>query len=35
MIARREGEGWTLIRQMNHAAHCVELARAWRAGPFG
>ena len=35
MIARREGEGWTLIRQMNHAAHCAELARAWRAGPFG
>jgi Protein of unknown function (DUF3891) len=35
MIARREGGGWTLIRQMDHAAHCAELARAWRAGPFG
>jgi hypothetical protein len=35
MIARREGDGWTLIRQMDHAAHCAELARAWRAGPFG
>lgn len=35
MIARREGGGWTLIRQMDHAAHCAELAQAWRAGPFG
>jgi hypothetical protein len=35
LITRREGEGWTLIRQMDHAAHCGELARAWRAGPFG
>jgi len=35
MIARREGDGWTLIRQMDHAEHCAELARAWRAGPFG
>jgi hypothetical protein len=35
LIARREGDGWTLIRQMDHAAHCAELARAWRAGPFG
>ncbi len=35
MIVRREGNGWTLIRQMDHAAHCAELARAWRAGPFG
>jgi hypothetical protein len=35
MIARREGDGWTLIRQMDHAAHCGDLARAWRAGPFG
>jgi hypothetical protein len=35
MITRREGDGWTLIRQMDHAAHCAELARAWRAGPFG
>jgi len=35
VIARREGDGWTLIRQMDHAAHCAELARAWRDGPFG
>jgi uncharacterized protein DUF3891 len=35
MIARREADGWTLIRQMDHAAHCAVLARAWRAGPFG
>lgn len=35
MIARQEGDGWTLIRQMDHAAHCAELAREWRAGPFG
>jgi hypothetical protein len=35
VIARREGDGWTLIRQMDHAGHCAELARAWRAGPFG
>jgi hypothetical protein len=35
VIVRREGDGWTLVRQMDHAAHCGELARAWRAGPFG
>jgi hypothetical protein len=35
MIVRREGAGWTLIRQMDHAAHCAELARAWRAGSYG
>ena len=35
MIARQEGDGWTLIRQMDHAFHCRELARAWRSGPFG
>jgi hypothetical protein len=35
MIARRESDGWTLVRQMDHAAHCAKLARAWRAGPFG
>jgi len=35
VIARREGDGWTLVRQMDHAAHCAELARAWRVGPFG
>ena len=35
MIVRREGEGWTLIRQMDHAAHCREISRAWHSGPFG
>lgn len=35
MIARQEDGGWTLIRQMDHAAHCGKLARAWRAGPSG
>lgn len=35
MIARQDDGGWTLIHQMDHAAHCAELARAWRAGPFG
>jgi hypothetical protein len=35
LIARREGDGWTLIRQIDHAAHCAVLARAWRAGPWG
>jgi Protein of unknown function (DUF3891) len=35
VIVRREGEGWTLIRQMDHAAHCGEISRAWRSGPFG
>lgn len=35
MIVRREADGWTLIRQMDHAAHCAQIARAWRSGPFG
>jgi Protein of unknown function (DUF3891) len=35
VIVRREGNGWTLIRQMDHAAHCAEISRAWRSGPFG
>jgi len=35
VIVRREGDGWTLIRQVDHAAHCGRLARAWRDGPFG
>jgi hypothetical protein len=34
-MVRREGGGWTLIRQMDHASHCGEIARAWRSGPFG
>ncbi len=35
MIARQVDGAWTLIRQMDHAAHCAELARAWRSGAFG
>ena len=35
MIVRPEADGWTLIRQMDHAAHCGEISRAWRSGPFG
>jgi hypothetical protein len=35
VIVKREAEGWTLIRQMDHAAHCGEISRAWRSGPFG
>jgi hypothetical protein len=35
LIVRPEGDGWTLIRQMDHAFHCGKLARAWRLGPFG
>ena len=35
MIVREEKGGWTLVRQMDHAAHCAKLARAWRAGPYG
>jgi hypothetical protein len=35
VIVRREDTGWAMVRQMDHAAHCAKLARAWRAGPFG
>ncbi len=35
MIARQDDGGWTLIHQVDHAAHCADLARAWRFGPFG
>lgn len=35
MIVREEDGGWTLVRQMDHAAHCAKLALAWRAGPYG
>ena len=35
MIVRREPGGWVLVRQMDHAAHCGAIARAWRDGPFG
>lgn len=35
MIVRKEAGGWVLIRQMDHAAHCGAIARAWRDGPFG
>ena len=35
MIVRRDGDGWIVIRQMDHATHCGKIARAWRDGPFG
>jgi hypothetical protein len=35
VIARRDGDGWILIRQMDHAAHCGRVASAWRDGPYG
>ena len=35
MIVKQEGQGWTLIDQMDHALHCAEIARAWRLGPSG
>jgi len=35
VIVRRDGDGWALIRQVDHSAHCGRLARAWRDGPFG
>ncbi|HLZ95772.1 MAG TPA: DUF3891 family protein [Candidatus Dormibacteraeota bacterium] len=35
MIVRHEEGWWTLVRQMDHAAHCGQIARAWRSGPFG
>jgi hypothetical protein len=35
VIVRREGDGWIVIRQMDHATHCGKVARAWRDGPFG
>lgn len=34
MITRQVDGAWVLIRQIDHAAHCGELARAWRNGPF-
>lgn len=35
MIVREEDGGWTLVRQMDHSAHCAKLSLAWRAGPYG
>lgn len=35
MITRLVDGGWVLIRQMDHAAHCAEVARAWRHGVYG
>jgi hypothetical protein len=35
VIVRRDGDGWTLIRQIDHAAHCGKLSQAWRSGPNG
>jgi hypothetical protein len=30
VIVCPEGDGWTLIRQVDYAADCGRLARAWR-----
>jgi len=35
VIVRRYGDGWMLIRQIDHAAHCGKLSQAWRSGPHG
>jgi len=35
LIARRIDGGWSLIRQVDHAAHAGRIARAWRMGPYG
>ena len=35
MITRQVDGSWVLIRQIDHATHCGEVARAWRKGPFG
>lgn len=35
MIVKREGEGWSLVAQVDHAVHAGEISRAWRGGPFG
>ncbi len=35
MIVRRDADGWLLIRQIDHAAHCRKLSQAWRLGRFG
>jgi Protein of unknown function (DUF3891) len=35
LIVREEDGGWTMVRQMDHAAHCAKLSLAWRAGPYG
>jgi Protein of unknown function (DUF3891) len=35
MIVREEAGAWSLIRQMDHATHCGNLAREWRRGPYG
>jgi hypothetical protein len=35
VIVRRDGDGWILITQMDHARHCGEIADAWRGGMCG
>jgi Protein of unknown function (DUF3891) len=35
VIVRPEAEGWTLIRQNDHAIHCGAISRAWRNGRHG
>lgn len=35
MIVRREGTGWAVVNQHDHAAHAGKIAAAWHTGPFG
>jgi hypothetical protein len=35
VIVRRDGDRWILIKQMDHARHCGDIADAWRAGMCG
>jgi hypothetical protein len=35
VIVKQEDGGWTLIKQMDHAQHCAEIARSWRLGSSG
>lgn len=35
MIVRKIDGGWSLVRQVDHAAHAGGIARAWREGPYG
>ncbi len=35
MIVTRDGNGWTLIRQVDHAQHAGAISDAWARGVFG
>jgi hypothetical protein len=35
MIVKREDNGWTLIRQVDHAQHAGAISAAWKQGAFG